>query len=102
MSASMYHINRSTHLKIVIVGSTAAMIVVAIAANVRSHELVPADRKDRARGRCDAAATPADHTAADGTYERICVPRRRGKGRTISELTGRPPARAQPFNVTST
>ena len=39
MSASMYHISRSTHLKIVIVGSTAAMIVVAIAANARSHDV---------------------------------------------------------------
>lgn len=38
MSASMYHISRSTHLKIVIVGSTAAMIVVAIAANAGSHD----------------------------------------------------------------
>jgi hypothetical protein len=36
MSASMYDIDRSTHLKIVIVGTTAAMIVVAIAANARS------------------------------------------------------------------
>lgn len=38
MTASMYHISRSTHLKIVIIGSTAAMIVVAIAANARSHD----------------------------------------------------------------
>jgi hypothetical protein len=38
MSASMYQISRSTHLKIVIVGSTAAMIVVAIAANAQSHD----------------------------------------------------------------
>ena len=38
MSASMYHIDRSTHLKIVIVGSTAAMIVIAIAANAQSHD----------------------------------------------------------------
>ena len=38
MSASMYHIDRITHLKIVIVGSTAAMIVVAIAANAQSHD----------------------------------------------------------------
>lgn len=36
MSASMYDIDRSTHLKIVIVGSTAAMIVVAVAANAPS------------------------------------------------------------------
>ena len=35
MSASMYTIDRSTHLKILIVGSTAAMIVVGIAANAR-------------------------------------------------------------------
>ena len=36
MSASMYDIDRSTHLKILIVGSAAAMIVVAVAANARS------------------------------------------------------------------
>lgn len=35
MSASMYDIDRSTHLKILIVGSAAAMIVVAVAANAR-------------------------------------------------------------------
>jgi hypothetical protein len=35
MNASMYDIDRRTHRKIVIVGSTAAMIVVAIAANAR-------------------------------------------------------------------
>jgi hypothetical protein len=36
MSASMYDIDRGTHLKILIVGSAAAMIVVAAAANARS------------------------------------------------------------------
>jgi hypothetical protein len=36
MSASMYDIDRSTHLKILCVGSAAAMIVVAVAANARS------------------------------------------------------------------
>jgi hypothetical protein len=36
MSASMYDIDRNTHLKILIVGSAAAMIVVAVAANARS------------------------------------------------------------------
>jgi hypothetical protein len=36
MSASMHDIDRSTHLKILIVGAAAATIVVAVAANVRS------------------------------------------------------------------
>jgi hypothetical protein len=36
MSASMYDIDRITHLKILFVGSAAAMIVVAAAANARS------------------------------------------------------------------
>jgi hypothetical protein len=35
MSASMYDIDRSTHLKILCVGAAAAMIVVAVAANAR-------------------------------------------------------------------
>jgi hypothetical protein len=35
MTASMFDIDRSTHLKILIVGSAAAMIVVAVAANAR-------------------------------------------------------------------
>jgi hypothetical protein len=36
MTASMYDIDRSTHLKVVIVGAAAAMIVVAVAANAQS------------------------------------------------------------------
>jgi hypothetical protein len=36
MSASMYDIDRITHLKILFVSSAAAMIVVAAAANARS------------------------------------------------------------------
>ena len=36
MSASMYDIDRITHLKILMVGSAAAMIVVGVAANARS------------------------------------------------------------------
>jgi len=35
MNASMYDIDRGTHLRILIVGSAAAMIVVAAAANAR-------------------------------------------------------------------
>jgi hypothetical protein len=49
MSASMYDISRSTHLKIVIVGSTAAMIVVAIAANAQTDGSLGRSQRPRPR-----------------------------------------------------